>query len=172
MNTQIRKQILLRIFLQTSATALIAAAVGLLVNQVRSDRLPLVADWSPEARLTFDTGESMVISFEAARNSFFSQKAVFLDARSQESYQDGHIKGARNLPWEGMEKYFDAVMADIPKDALIITYCDGISCTWSKDLTLELFYRGYDNVRVLVDGWSLWVEHQLPFEKVPLPGGS
>ena len=154
-----------RVFWQTGSIVLLAAILAFMVNQIRSDRLPLVADFSPEARMAPESGESMLISFEEAMELCLSKKAIFLDARSRELYEQAHILYARNLSWEAVDEYFDAVMADIPRDALIITYCDGETCTQSKDLALELFYRGYENVRVLVNGWSKWVEAGLPTEK-------
>jgi 3-mercaptopyruvate sulfurtransferase SseA len=166
-----RKQIWYLGFWQMGAIVIVSVTLAVLINQFRPDRLPLVSDWPPESRLNLETDESMVIALEEAKDNFHPGSAIFLDARSPEHYEQGHIRGARNLPWEAVEKYFDAVMEGIPKDALIISYCDGESCTLSKDLTQELFYRGYDNARVLVNGWSLWVEHHLPVEKGPLPGG-
>jgi len=159
------KGIVFRMFRQTGSIVLLAVILAVLVNQIRSDRLPLVADWSPEARMTLESGESMLIPLEEARQLCLSKKAIFLDARSSELYEQAHILCARNLSWEVVDEYFDAVMADIPQDALIIIYCDGVTCTQSKDLALELFYRGYENVRVLVNGWSKWVEAGLPTEK-------
>lgn len=151
-----------RMFWQLGAIVLLAVTIGVLVNQIRSDRLPLVANWSAEGRLTLEDGESIVISLDEARQLCLSRSATFLDARSREIYEQGHILCAYNLPWEAVDEYFDIVMTDIPKDALIITYCDGESCPLSEDLAQDLFYRGYENVRVLVNGWSLWKEHQLP----------
>ena len=156
-----------RMFWQATAIVFLAVALGLLVNQLRPGRLPLVADWSPEAQLTLESVEILVISLDEARDSFFSGKAVFLDARSHELYKLGHITGSRNLPWNAVDENFDTVMADIHSDALLIAYCDGESCSESKDLALDLFYRGYENVRVLVNGWSLWKEYQLPMDKGP-----
>ena len=152
-------------FWQTTAIVLLAVTLGLLINQIHPGRLPLVGDWSPEAQLTLDSGESMVVSIDQARDNFFSGNAIFLDARASEIYREGHIQGAQNLPWERVDEYFDKGMADIPEDALLIVYCDGESCALSKDLALELFYRGYENVRVFVNGWSLWVEQQFPVSK-------
>jgi len=154
-----------RTFLQAGAIVLLAIAIAVPVNQIRPDRLPLVADWSPEARLTFESAEGMVISLEEARELCLSRNATFLDARPRELYERGHITCARSLPWEAVDEYFDAVMTDIPKNALIITYCDGESCSTSKDLARELFFRGYEDVRILVNGWSLWKEHRLPTKK-------
>jgi len=166
------KRIGLRMVRQAGAIVLLAVIIGVMVNQIRSDRLPLVADWSPEARLTLESGESMVIPIEEARELCSSQSATFLDARSSELYEHGHILCARNLPWNAVDERFDTVMADIHQDALLIVYCDGESCAESKDLALDLFYRGYENVRVLVNGWSVWVEQHLPVQKGPWQGES
>ena len=157
-----RKQIWFRAARQAGTIVLLAVIPAILINQIRPDRLLLMADWSPETQLTFESGESMVISLEEARDNFLSGKAIFLDARAPEFYKEGHIKDARNLPWESMEEYLDPIMADISQGTLIIIYCDGESCTLSKDLAQELFFRGYENIRVLIDGWSLWKKHRLP----------
>jgi len=157
---------------QSSGIFLIAVIIGLAVNQLHPNKLPLVANWSLEARLTLESGESMVIPIEEARELFLSQSAIFLDARSSKLYEHGHILRARNLPWNAVDEHFDTVMADIHHDALLIAYCDGESCAEGKYLALELFYRGYENVRVLVNGWSLWVEQHLPVEKGSWQGES
>ena len=164
------KEMLKRMLLQACAIVLVAAALGILTNYIRRDGLPLVADWPLEAQLTPEPGESLVLSLAEARESFSSGAAVFLDARAPELYEQGHIQGARSLPWEKVAEYFDEVMAGIPLDALIIAYCDGETCSLSKDLALELFYRGYENVRVLVNGWSLWKDHRLPIGIGASPG--
>ncbi len=156
------KGIWVRAAWQAGGIILVAVVLGLLLNQVRPRRVPLVTSWSPEARLTLESGENIAISIEKAREVFRSKKGVFLDARSPEIYQRGHIQGARNLPWEAMDEYYKSVMADIPKDSLIIVYCDGDACALSKDLAIELLFRGYGNVRVLVNGWSAWVKNGLP----------
>ena len=161
-----------RIFWQMGTIVLLAVTIGAVFNQIRPDGLRPVADWSVEAQLAQESGRNMVISLEEARELCLSKRAIFFDARSRELFEQAHILCARNLPWEAMDEYFDRVMANIPQDALIIAYCDGERCSLSKDLALELFYRGYENVRVLVNGWSLWAEHQLPIEKGPGPGVS
>lgn len=160
----------LRAVRQAGGIILLAAILGLLVNQIRPERLPLVADWTPEARLTLESGENMAISLDKTKEAFLSKEGVFLDARSPELYEQGHIRGARNLPWQAVDDHFDSVMVDIPKDRLIISYCDGEACALSKDLAIELLFRGYENVRVLINGWSVWQENQLPIAKGSHPG--
>jgi rhodanese-related sulfurtransferase len=164
------KKIGVQVVWQAGGIIVLAAIVGLLVNQIRPERLPLAADWTPEARLTLESGENIAISLDKTKEVFLSKEGVFLDARSPELYEQGHIRGARNLPWQALENHFDSVMADIPKDRLIISYCDGEACALSKDLAIELLFRGYENVRVLINGWSVWQENQLPVAKGSHPG--
>lgn len=163
----IRKQkpIVFEVIWQATLISIAAVAIGLMVNQIREDPFPLVGDWSAEAQLRLESGKILAISLEEARNNFVSGKAVFLDARSVEHYEMGHIMGARNLPWNAVDENIDVVMADIHQDALLILYCDGESCSESNELAVDLFYRGYENVRVLVNGWSLWEKHLLPIDK-------
>jgi rhodanese-related sulfurtransferase len=156
------KGIWVRAAWQAAGIILVAAVVGLLLNQVRAGRVPLVVNWLPKARLTLESGENIAISLEKAHAAFLSKGGVFLDARSPEDYKRGHIQGARNLPWEAVDEYYDSVMADIGENSLIIVYCDGDACALSKDLAVELLFRGYGNVRVLVNGWSAWVKNRLP----------
>lgn len=155
---------------QAALIVLVAAMAALAVNHYRPDGLPLVADWSLEARLAKDSGGSLVIRLEEARDLFSGGQAIFLDARSPEFYELGHIAGARNLPWEKFAERYPQVVAEIPKDAALITYCDGEGCHLSEELALALLTEGYANVRVLVNGWSQWTGAGLPVNGGALPG--
>lgn len=150
---------------QSGFILILAALAGLLMNQARSNTLPLVADWSPEARLTADSGQSLVISLEEAKALCSDKDAVFLDARSPELYNQGHIQCALNIPWQSFDEYIDRVFETIPDNAWIVTYCDGEHCSLSEDLAKELFSMGYEKVKVLLNGWTRWLEAGLPVEK-------
>lgn len=158
----------LRAWWQLGAILALGALVGLAFNILRPGRLPLVADWSVKAQLaattTTDTGESIVISLEDAQMLYFAQDAVFLDARSASLFQKGHIEGARNLPWEDFESRFQEVLSDVSPNSNIITYCDGESCSLSKELAVVLLAKGYSHVRVLLNGWTGWLQASLPAE--------
>lgn len=150
---------------QGSAIVLLGAGLGLLVNQWRPDGLPLIADWSLKVQLAaVGQDESLLVSLEEARALFATRAAVFIDARAAEFHALEHIAGALNLPWEDFEARFQQVMANVPPETLIITYCDGESCALSKDLALALQGKGYPHVRVLPNGLSLWKDAGLPLE--------
>nr|WP_281797069.1 rhodanese-like domain-containing protein [Desulforhabdus amnigena] len=51
----------------------------------------------------------------------------------------------------------------------MVTYCDGKSSALSKELAMALLGKGYTNVRMLMNGWTLWQARSLPVE---MGGGS
>jgi rhodanese-related sulfurtransferase len=149
---------------QILALVILSAAVALAVNALRADRLPLVGDWSVAARITTSTGERMDISLIEAEKLFFTDAAVFIDARSEEEYARGHIQGALSLPWHDVDLNFIAVTQDMDMETQIVTYCDGATCELSHDVALFLRDAGFVNTRVLVNGWTLWQQAGLPVE--------
>lgn len=154
-----------RMFWETMAMVLLAIGSGIVVNQLRPGWLPLVGNWSAEARLTHDQGNSMVISLEEAKELCEENKVVFLDARPSELYDQGHFRFALNLPWQSFEKHIDRVFETIPDNARIVIYCDGENCSLSEDLARELSSMGYEKVKVLLNGWTRLQKAGLPVEK-------
>ncbi len=143
-----------------------ALALALSVNHFRPDGIPLVADWSPQARLKAATGESMVIPLEQAVEFYESKEAVFLDARPIHQFEEGRIPGALPVPWQNVDDHIGLFFEQVvDPEAIIITYCDGEACSLSEDLAVMLRDMGYANVKVLINGWSVWVEAGYPVEK-------
>ena len=150
---------------QIPAILAIALGMGLISNALRPGSLKLVGDWSAEARTTTATGEHLVISLSEAAKLFTEKAAVFIDARSDEDFRKGHIQGAKSLPWQDVDQRFIEIAEEISPDVTIITYCDGETCKLSHDLALFLIDMGFNDVRVLINGWSVWQETNLSVEK-------
>jgi len=172
MNREIFLHVGLKGLRQSGMLLLLAVVVALIGNQVRPQGLALVdEEWSLEAHIKAPDGSGMTVTLDEAKEFFFSGSAVFIDARSEDLYRFGHILGARGVPWEQVESTIDKATGDLAPDTLLITYCDGEGCGLSWELALELINRGFMNVRVLVNGWSLWKEADLPVEAgPPVPG--
>lgn len=149
---------------QIPATVVLAAAFGLAVNFARTDGIPLIGDWSVEARMTTVTGKRLDISLPEAEKLYRDGAVVFLDARSADDYASGHIRGARSLPWQEVDQFFAEVAENLEPETPIITYCDGETCSLSHDLAVFLEDMGFINVRVLVNGWTVWQAAGLPVE--------
>ena len=149
---------------QAPAIIVVAVFLALSINGWRTDSLYLIGDWSTEARITAASGDRMDISLAEAESLFRSQAAVFIDARSKEAYAQSHIRDARSIPWHQVDRFFMKTTADLSVDKPIVTYCDGETCNLSHDLALFLRDAGFSNVRVLVNGWTLWQAAGLPTE--------
>lgn len=153
-----------RMIWQSMVIVVISIIVALLLNVARKDGLTLPGDWSDEARLTLDSGENLIITLDDARKMFEKRQAIFLDARPRSEYDAGHVQNAVSLPWDSFDEQFESVMIDIDEQMTLITYCDGQTCNLSHELAMALIDMGFPNVRVLVNGWTLWKESLLPSE--------
>jgi rhodanese-related sulfurtransferase len=94
----------------------------------------------------------------------YHQGIKFIDARPIDEFAEGHIKGAINIPFYGSENY-DAILKQISKDEIIVTYCSGEDCDLSILLGDELFAKGYKKVFVFFGGWNDWLKNNYPIEK-------
>lgn len=105
---------------------------------------------------TFLTGEEALILFRRG-------DALFIDARHSYDFELGHIKGAMNIPLQEFHNGHP-LLASVPRNKLIVTYCDGEECNSSVELAREMYAAGYSNVRIFFGGWNEWRHHNLPQE--------
>lgn len=162
-----RRKLGFSVLAQSGALFLFAVTVSLLVNHLRPDSLALVTSDGPVNLTGGKTGTSLIISLEEARRLFFEKKAVFLDARSPKAYEKGRLAAARNLPLGAAEQMAFDILADVPQDAVLIAYCDGKKCILAKRLATALLDMGFQNVRILENGYTRWVKSGLPTEEGP-----
>lgn len=156
----------MRTFIEAGSIFILALIIAFATNAIRNDGLALKGEWSKEAVEKRHLGEDLVsVSIEDAYRMFQKGDAFFIDARSSSEFERGHIKGAWNIPaWEANAR-IQEIEGLMPQDANIITYCDGEDCSLSRDLARFLKGMGYKNVRVLINGWSLWRKAGYPVER-------
>jgi rhodanese-related sulfurtransferase len=78
-------------------------------------------------------------------------KNVFVvDARDAAQFAKGHIPGAINIEWRQAVARRD----ELPKDRMVVMYCNSGSLSAQAVFALRLL--GYDNVKVLQDGYEGW----------------
>ncbi len=152
----------MKILWQTMAISILSIIMAIGFNELRPDALPLFCPWSQSAVQNTFSGKVGIISIKEAAALFHADQAVFIDARPEFAYDQGHIQGALCLPWEAAEdKCFD-VVTEIPEGKKIITYCDGATCDLCDHLAIFLRDLGFEDVQALTNGWSLWQQHGLP----------
>lgn len=119
---------------------------------------------TPLSKLEMELGIPLEVDLKEAMRYHSEGTAIFVDARPYRDYAKGHIKGAINIYPQDQEEKIEEGIRNLPKDIGIIVYCDGIACELSKELALRLIMKGYDNVKVLLDGWSRWLKASGPVE--------
>lgn len=152
-------------FWQVFLLLVIACSVALAVNYWRGTPLPLFGNWSVTARLTNPEGDSLVISLDQAKQLYEWEGSVFIDARPRSQYEDGHISGALSLPWQDAINAFTDLAVKLEEKNTLVTYCDGEDCALSHDLAIFLKEMGFSDVRMLVNGWTVWRDAGLPVQK-------
>ena len=91
---------------------------------------------------------------------------VFVDARDEQHYQEGHIPGAWEFDPYYPEKYFGAVLPPCQAAAQVVVYCNGGDCDDSETAAILLRDVGIANEKlfVYVGGMPEWITNGLPVE--------
>ena len=91
---------------------------------------------------------------------------IVIDARTPESFAAGHVPGAINVPHRTITA---ETAAQFPKDAILVTYCDGIGCNGSTKAAVKFSRLGY-RVKEMIGGIDWWRRDGLPVhgEAAPL----
>jgi rhodanese-related sulfurtransferase len=100
-------------------------------------------------------------SLESVQQAVADQKAVLVDVREPEEWNEGHLSGARLLPLSVLEKGAkpDAIANLLPKTKIIYVHClAGGRCLEAADILAPL---GYD-VRPLKPGYKALVSAGFP----------
>jgi rhodanese-related sulfurtransferase len=138
-------------------------ALGLVANAISPKRIPFVTPPKPVPQ----AGDTL--SLETAQAEWNTGATFFLDARAPADFEAGRIANAFNLPADSFETHFPQVAGMLTPDTPIVVYCDGEECELSHRLKDRLRQAGFKNVRVLVNGWTVWRGAGLPVETGPRP---
>ena len=151
-------------FGQIIVIAITSTLLSLTLNAVRPDGIPLLAkELAVVEEIEYDTTEPRLFAITLDQALELYQKGtIFVDAREPEYYQEGHIKGAWNIPFF-LELVFklDSLQG---KDAPMVIYCSGDECGSSEDLAYELQAEGFSNLLVFKGGWNAWNSNEHPVE--------
>lgn len=90
--------------------------------------------------------------------------AVFIDARTERDFRQGHIPGAILMPPESLRDGRVPALLDPSNPANLysragmqfVVYCGGGDCHASKEVAAQLFTRGFRHMAVYTDGIAGW----------------
>jgi rhodanese-related sulfurtransferase len=157
-----------------------ATCLGLLINQFRDDRLPLiyesktqriekaVAKIAVESPVDSNSDLMLPPDIPVGQMKTFSEErsVLILDARPEIFHRLGHIPGAVSFPREDFENAYSALRQKIEADKSqpLAVYCSGASCEDSELVVKGLSSLGYTNIGMFRGGWAEWQRTGLPEE--------
>ena len=165
-----------------------AMCVGLLINQLRDQRLPLIyaskdgfAEVTPKRvqggyemqsdafRLSTlsESARPQDISFEDFRQHVAKNDCIILDARPEMFYRLRHVPGALSVPRKDFGAAYTILRPLLERDKAqpLLVYCSGVGCEDSQTVADALSKLGYLRVFVCKGGWAQWEAAHLPDEK-------
>ncbi len=159
--------------LSVQAILLIAFALGtaMIVNQLSPVGIPLVGQWDLQEGIVHANPDDVLFNsrleiddIEVAKLIYDGAKTLFVDARSGEDYESGHVKGAVSLSLGDFDVHVEGFINRYPPEQSIVTYCSGRTCEDSHHLAQLLLDLGYESVNIMIDGFQIWKEKGFPVD--------
>jgi len=100
-----------------------------------------------QAKLAWETD-----SWDVAEALARGEPLLLVDGRAPAAYAAETIPGAVNLPHRTISA---ETTAALPRDVLLVTFCDGIGCNASTKTALKLAELGF-SVREMLGGLDWW----------------
>lgn len=148
-----------KIAAQAAALLVFSTTVALVTNAVRDDRLPLVMPFPPSYQCPSSERPGDPVKVEQALAFFGKPGIVFVDARRMEAFQQGHIEGARHIPYSFVEPLSKETLNSLRGYTSIIVYCNREDSETSKLMAGELAQAGINGVVYLEKGFAGWVKN-------------
>jgi rhodanese-related sulfurtransferase len=104
-----------------------------------------------------------IISLSQLQRLLRERHGILIDARNGDEYTRGHIEGARNIPALDTDRHIEELIT-IPRDTLMIIYCNGPECDLGHVLVDFLRVLEFTNLVIYEDGWDGWTKANLPVE--------
>jgi rhodanese-related sulfurtransferase len=95
------------------------------------------------------------------------QEAIlFVDARDDRHFEEGHIPGAYQLDRYYPEKHLPVVLPACLRAVKVVVYCAGGTCEDSEFAALSLIEAGVPRDRIFVfsEGMAGWIAQNRPLE--------
>ena len=134
-------------------------------NLIRSDSIPYIAEELEKIKNIGQINEKISVSMireidiDIAKK-LFQKNILFIDARAEQYYNEGHIP--RAICNDDIEKLIYEIEKRTSFDAGFVVYCSDNDCGSSEELAISLQDQGFMNIFLFKGGWKQWMENNLP----------
>jgi rhodanese-related sulfurtransferase len=160
-----------KLSIQTLLLLGVAVILALIVNYFSPVGIALIGQWdttrgviSAQAKNNVVSGKIEIEDVTRAKQIFDNGIVLFVDARTRDNYDDGHIPGAVSLPVGQFDELIDTFLDQHAIEQHLVTYCSGRTCEDSHNLAQLLMDFGYEDVMVFIDGFPGWQAEGYPIE--------
>ncbi len=136
---------------------LVAVCVGVLFNFANPQGVPLVQESVLRPR-------AASVGPREARRMIDEAKAVLVDARPKELYDQKHIPNAVNVPLALFDIMHMMKLNNLDPETPLIVYGSNISRRYDEELAFRLKQRDHDHVVVLAGGLNGWEAQGYPVQ--------
>lgn len=102
------------------------------------------------------------MQLSVVKKFFDANGALFVDAREPYEFDEGHIPGAINLPFDVALSEPETLAALPVGGRPVIVYCGGGDCELSIKIAEELIFAGHGRVTYFQGGMPEWIENGYP----------
>ncbi len=162
---------MITIFKRATLLIVFAVSAALLVNHFSPVGIALIGQWDLDKGIVSANNKDFVHyglveidNIEIAKLIHDDGKAQFIDARANDAFIEGHIKGAISLPVGKFDIMIEHFLNRYLPEQPIVTYCSGRTCEDSHRLAQLLIEFGYEKVSIMIDGFPGWRENGYPVE--------
>jgi rhodanese-related sulfurtransferase len=110
---------------------------------------------TPAPAFEAEPGVIREIKLDAFKKLLNRATTYLIDARIPEKYAEGHVQGAVNVDGNTVEANIPQLLT-IPRDRVIVIYCDGGHCELSHRVADVLKNFGYGPILIYTGGWAEW----------------
>ncbi|MEJ2719034.1 MAG: rhodanese-like domain-containing protein [Deltaproteobacteria bacterium] len=150
------------ILLRAAIIVVVASSIGIAVNLVSPQAIPWV--YTRPKEIVAAGVAIPIISENKAHELLDNGRTIFIDARHQADFTEGHVKGAFSLPAPEKEDRFVELQAMLPEESRVIVYCGGPECEMADKVAGFLAQLGYKKVEIMREGFSAWKKAGYPVE--------
>jgi hypothetical protein len=141
-----------RVLLDATAVALAGVVTALVINALRSDGLALVADTPYQTLVPCPEPGGPVEALDFRSPDISSPGSVIVDARSKAEFDEHHLSGAVNVPYDWLDPVPEDTLAELASSIAasgatrVVVYGDGGRPDSGEYLGKEISGRGIKNV--------------------------
>ena len=124
-------------------------------------------DFDSNLQLLFlEAEEPEILNIDLVKQIYDNDLAVFIDARDNSDFIEGHIKNSINVPYDPDGDYDTNLIDSLYSlGKPIVSYCSGEGCSLSADLSYYLYGLGFMSIFYFEEGYPAWKDLNYPTNK-------